>query len=129
MRIKRRRAVRADDPDVLDPVVVSRSVHVVENQAHSATTPDLPLATDFADRPLQPRLIEAGLEIAARVSRSLHEDLVQRNRLIRSSERLPVGRPGIEVVRGDLPSVRPGFQRLRVATGGAVPQSPQGLRP
>jgi hypothetical protein len=52
------RTVGAEDPEVLDPVVVRDTIDVVENHAHDLAPPELALAAALADRLLEPGLIE-----------------------------------------------------------------------
>jgi hypothetical protein len=43
MRVKRRRTVRADDPQVLEAVVVSDAVYMIKDQSHPSLAPDFAL--------------------------------------------------------------------------------------
>src|SRR3954452_5996756 len=45
MGVKRRCAVGTDDPEVFKPMVIRNSVDVIQDQRHSATTPNLALGT------------------------------------------------------------------------------------
>jgi hypothetical protein len=53
MRVERRRRVGADDPKVLQPVVVGNAVHVVEDQRHLPALPLLTLAAQLKAPVLQ----------------------------------------------------------------------------
>jgi hypothetical protein len=48
MRIERRGAVGASDPEVLQPVVVADPVDLVENQSHLTAAPARALAAQLA---------------------------------------------------------------------------------
>jgi hypothetical protein len=79
MRIERGVAVRADDPKVLEPVVVRGTIDVVEDQRHTSTLPKLALAAELADRFLQPRSKQPLLEMPTWITGVLHEHLLQRS--------------------------------------------------
>jgi len=57
MGVKRRGAIRADDPQIFEPVIVVHPVDVIEDHAHHLPVPDLILATELADRMLYPSLV------------------------------------------------------------------------
>jgi len=65
MRVERCRAVRADDPEVLETVVVRNPIDVIEDQRHRASVPQLVLTADLAMLLFQPRLEQPFLHIAA----------------------------------------------------------------
>src|SRR5215217_8173276 len=64
--VESRGAVRADDSQVLDAVVVRHPVDVIEDHAHHRAPPDLTLTTELADRFLEPRVIQPLLEMIPR---------------------------------------------------------------
>jgi hypothetical protein len=74
MSVERGSAVRTDDPEVLETVVVRNAVDVVENQRHSPTAPRLVLTAKLADRPFNAGLVEAKLERVALIRRARNED-------------------------------------------------------
>jgi hypothetical protein len=61
MRVESGSAIRADDPEVLDPVVRGDPVYVVENQRHLAPSPLFPLPTEFTAAQLDAFVVEAAL--------------------------------------------------------------------
>jgi len=54
MRVERRCAIRADDPEVLQPVVVRHAVDVIQNERQRAPAPGVSLAAQLALRLLEP---------------------------------------------------------------------------
>src|SRR5262249_10188387 len=58
MRVQRRGTVRANDPQVLDAVVVWHAVDVVEDQGHARPVPVLVLTTELAATRLQTGLVQ-----------------------------------------------------------------------
>jgi hypothetical protein len=78
MRLEGRRAVRAHDPKVLDPVVVSDPVDVVEDQRHSPSGPKLALSAELAYRCLETGPEQPLLQLPAREGRSFDQDLIER---------------------------------------------------
>jgi hypothetical protein len=92
-------AVRADDAEVLQPVVVAPAVDVIEDETHRVTAPELSLAAQLAPARFQAVRPEALLERAARVRRPGDEDLLERP----SSRSRYLGAPGIrvEMIRRD----------------------------
>jgi hypothetical protein len=85
MRVERGVAVRADDPEVLEPVVVVHAVHVVEDQGHAAPAPRLALAAQLAAAVLDPLREEALLEAPARIRGAFDQRLGQRGTGVRAS--------------------------------------------
>src|SRR4051812_19358567 len=65
MSVERRRAVRADNPQVREPVVVRHSVHVVEDQRHATSAPFLALTAKLAAALFDALLVQSLLEVAA----------------------------------------------------------------
>ncbi len=76
--IEGRCAVRTDDAEVLEAVVVSDTVDVIEDERHLAPAPCAALTAELAGRQLQAGLVEAFLQVPAAVRRALDENLVQR---------------------------------------------------
>jgi hypothetical protein len=64
MCLKRCGAVRADDPEVLETIVVADAVDVVEDQRQTSAIPCFVLAAEFADRALDTLVVEPLLEVA-----------------------------------------------------------------
>jgi hypothetical protein len=62
VRIEAGRAVRAQDPQILQPVVVAYAVDVIEDQADPAALPVLTLPTELTTPGLQALGIEPPLE-------------------------------------------------------------------
>jgi len=105
MGIQRRRAVRADDAQVLEPVVVAYPVHVIEDQCHPTPAPKLALSTYLASSVLEALSKQPPLEVTSAVGRALDEDLVKW-----ASDRPDAQRSdgiGIEMIGGDLPDADP----------------------
>jgi len=63
--VETRGAVRADDAEILEPVVVTDAVDVVEDHGDSCPAPNLAMAAQFANRLPEPILIEAPLQVLA----------------------------------------------------------------
>jgi hypothetical protein len=78
VRVQRGGAVRADDPEVLQAVVVRYTVDVIEDQPESAAPPQLALSAELTNRLLEPSFVEPFLETGARETRVLDEDLRER---------------------------------------------------
>jgi hypothetical protein len=97
VRVQRSCAVRAHDPEVLEPVVGRDSVDVIEDQSHSKTTPEFALAAQLASALLDACRVEPALQAATGIGRSLDQDLLER-RDLPPSERLSLHEPGIEVI-------------------------------
>jgi hypothetical protein len=75
-----RRAVRADDPQVLEPVVVENPVDVVEDQRHRLPSPELTLPAKLASRLLDPLREQASLQMSTVVRRMRDEEFRERSR-------------------------------------------------
>ena len=60
------RTVRAHDAQILDAMIVTNAIDVVEDQCHRSVTPNLALTTQLATPLFQPRLEEALLEVSPR---------------------------------------------------------------
>src|SRR5689334_19320519 len=60
--VKCRVAVRTDDAEVLDPIVVANPVDVIEDERHVPPVPRLALAAELANTVLEPLLVEPCLE-------------------------------------------------------------------
>jgi hypothetical protein len=104
VRVERRRAVGAEDPQVLEPVVVADAVDVVEDQRHPRPAPLLVLAAELAALRLEPDVIQTLLELGAVVTAVLDEHLFERNRRARSLAcPLASDFASIEVGRRDAP--------------------------
>ena len=124
VRVEGRRTVRTDDPQVLEPVVVSHSVDVVEDHRHGAAPPHLALAAQLAARLLQSLLVKPPLQIAAGVGRVLDQDLLQRSRLVSEVRSMTPRRDRSDRWRS--PTVSAYFFRVaRIATGRAIAQPTQ----
>ena len=123
--VERGRAVRAQDPQVLQAVVVADAVDVVEDQAHRPSTPQLALAADLTARRLQPLAVETVLQMVAAVRRALDHDLFERPRPTPQARALRGAR--IEMVGLDGPPIDPDAKGAPVAAGRAEPEAPQGL--
>jgi hypothetical protein len=76
-RLESRRAVRADDAQVLKAVVVSDAVDVIEDERDRAPAPRTALTAELADRAFHAGLVEPLLEVTAAVRRAFDEDLIQ----------------------------------------------------
>ncbi len=114
MGIESRSAIRADDPQILDPVVLRRPVDVIEDQRHAAATPVFVLAAHLTNTLLHTHLEEPLLDLAPRVGRSADKDLGQRPwRAMEVSRR---SRSRIEVVGRDLPNLVYVFLQQSVIT-------------
>jgi len=61
--VETRGAVRAHDAEIFEPVVVTDAVDVVEDHGDSCPAPSLALAAQFANRLLEPILIETPLHV------------------------------------------------------------------
>jgi hypothetical protein len=98
MSVKRCRTVRADDLEVVQAVVRSVAIGVVENQTHPASPPDLSLATKLATTLLHTLVIEALLEAPAAVQRPADKDLLKRDTPSDRAASRPVG---VEMICGN----------------------------
>jgi hypothetical protein len=125
MGVERRVAVRADDPQVLDPVVMAVAVDVVEDQRHAMSLPDLVLAAQLAPALLEPFAVEPLLQRAAAVRGPGHEDLFEWLGL-RAGVLARCG-VAIEVIDRDRPDAGPLLEHHVTATGGALPEVPERL--
>src|SRR6185436_8040447 len=81
VRVERCVAVRADDPHVLEPVVVVHAVDMVEDQRHAPSVPHLVLAAELAAALFQTLGEETLLQKRPLIGRTLDEDVSQGNRL------------------------------------------------
>jgi hypothetical protein len=77
VRLEGRCAVRADNAEVLEAVVVSDTVDVVEDERHLASAPRAPLTAELAGRTFNAGLVEALLQVPAAVRRAFDENLIQ----------------------------------------------------
>src|SRR4051794_4890126 len=130
MRVERGVAVRADDPQVPEPVVVMHAVDVVEDQGHAAPAPRLALTAQLTAPVLDPLREEALLEASAWIRGAFDQRLGQRQG--GSRERRPASRVRVEVVDRDAPAPpRVGADRGVVAARRSHPEPPQrlGIRP
>jgi hypothetical protein len=117
MGLEGRRAVRAYDPQVLEPVVVGNSVDVVEDQCHRLTSPELTLPTKLALRLFDPLREQASLQMSTVVRRARDEQFGERP--WRPVERLAPDGVLIEVVRRYAPESNVFLDRPVVASRGA----------
>src|SRR5215218_4398605 len=78
MRLERRRAVRADDPEILEPVVGRDAVDVVEDQRHARAAPQLVLAAHLAAALLDALRIKTPLEVPPVVRGVGDEEVLER---------------------------------------------------
>jgi len=114
--VERRVAVRADDPQVPDPVVVRDAVDVVEDEPHDAASPHLVLPTKLAVSRLESGGEQPCLETSSAVAGMLDEHLLESNGI--SAERAVASAVGIEMIGGDLPDlVDPAPEELVIAAG------------
>lgn len=127
MSLERGRAVRAEDPEVLDPVVIADAIDVVEDQSHRPAAPLRALATVLADRGLETGVVKAPLQVTSREGRPLDEDRVQRNRLSEPTEGSPGARP--KMVGSQTPAGRVLLEHSIRATRLAHPESRQDIGP
>ncbi|MDQ3608794.1 MAG: hypothetical protein M3459_07830 [Actinomycetota bacterium] len=103
MGVERGVAIRTDDAQVLESVVVSDTVDVIEDKRHASAVPQLAEAADLTSGRLQPLGKQPSLEMVAGISRVLDHDLGQRNR--RLLDRGALHRVRIEVRRRDCPKL------------------------
>lgn len=129
VRIQRRRAIRANDPQILEAIIVAHAVYVIEDQRHPAALPDLVLAAQFARRQPETFLVETLLQRVPGIPGVLNEDLFQRLPAPASPETLKRCGVGIEVVSADAPLGGPLADRLWIASRRAGAHVPQRLRP
>lgn len=101
VRIESRRAIGANDPKILQPVVIPDSVDVIENHRHRLASPHLAQTAKLTLRLLQASCEKAMLEMVTGVSRALDEDLSER--LLPLFQVVLAGSGRIEVVGGYLP--------------------------
>src|SRR5215218_3310133 len=127
VRVERRRAVRADDPEVLKSVVVGDTIDVVENQRHVVASPLLSLAAELALAPLETVAIEAAFQLAAVVGRVLNEDLAERASRSRVRPATSLCAVWVEVRDRDIPQRHVLLQCPVVAARGSQAQAPQCL--
>jgi hypothetical protein len=113
VRIEGGGAVRADDAQVVKPVVGRVPVDVIQDQRDLVPVPELALATEFAQRLLEALLVESALEGRAAVRRVLDENLLERDRAL--ADRSGVDGLLAEVVRRDIPLGGPLLGRLVIA--------------
>jgi hypothetical protein len=125
--VEGRRAVRADDPEVVEPVVVSYAVDMVKDQPHPPAAPGVALSAQLAPGDLHALVIEALLEAASAVRRPLDEDLFQWD--AGTPPAFTGGRVLIEVVGRDAELGRSPLQRPPVAARWAVPKATKRLGP
>jgi hypothetical protein len=112
MCVQCRRAVRAHDPEVLEPVIVRHTVHVVEDQRHRSTTPIFTLAAQFALGPFDSGCKESLFQMTSPIGRVFNEHMLQR-KLTRTTGSTP-SCVGIEVVGRDVPAGRILLDRFEV---------------
>jgi hypothetical protein len=64
MRLQRRCAIRTNNSQVLEAIVVPDAVDVIKDERHATAVPVVVLSTELADRLLDALVIEALLEVA-----------------------------------------------------------------
>jgi hypothetical protein len=128
--VERRGAIRADDPKVLEPVIVAPPVDVIEDQRHAPPLPFLSLTAQLAPPCLEPLREETLLELDPREGRPLDEDLGERDRdLSIALECRGAGRRRIEVLHRDVPDTRSvSLQRSPIVARRTHLEAPEGLR-
>jgi len=109
-------AIRTDDPEVVEAVVVVNPVDVVEDQRHPTAVPLLALTAQLAPRHLESSVVQPALQATAAVPAVLNEDISERRCRTGTSGNpaAPVG----EVLDRDLPSLDPRLQRGVIAARG-----------
>jgi hypothetical protein len=75
MRRKRSIAVRADNPQVYQTIVVPNSIYVVKNHGDSITMPCFVLSTYFTNRDLKSRFIQSSLQVSAVIGGVLDQNV------------------------------------------------------
>ena len=123
--IERCSAIGAHDPKVLEAVVASVAVDVVEDQRHQTALPELALTAEFTAPFLQSLLIEAMFQVPPVEARILDHDLLQRPP--RSLPRPSLMRIGVEVIRGYAPAGSPLAKSRSAPTAGAHSQPAERL--
>jgi hypothetical protein len=117
---KRRCAVGADDLEVLDAVVGSDTVDVVEDQRHPSPFPGLALPAQLAHTGFDARRIQAFLQLAARVRRVRNEHFLEGPGS--GSRRARTSGVRVEVRGRDSPLLDVLLNGLMVSAGRAQPQ-------
>src|SRR5947209_11314500 len=125
MRIERRRAVRANDLKILEPVVGCDAVDVVQDQSHLPAMPVLALTAKLAGSSLEPFVVEAPLEMVARVRRVLDENRREWGRV--RSPLTPLRPVRVEMLDRDAVALDQLLERLVIPACGPQPQDPQRL--
>jgi hypothetical protein len=67
MRVERRSAIRTNDAEILEPMVLSSPVGVIENQRHPTSVPILALTTHLAAPLFHSFVVEASLQMPAAI--------------------------------------------------------------
>src|SRR5262249_45146675 len=117
VRVERRGAVGAHNPQVLEPIVVGHAVDVVQDQGHPQASPYRPLPAEFAERALEPGLKQPYLERTPLIGRPGDEHLIEGLSPTHSTGDARA-EAGIEVARVDLPDrVGVAAKECVVATG------------
>ena len=127
MRVESGGAVRADDAQVLDPVVVAHTVNVVEDEADRAPVPVFVLPTELAAPLLEPGRVEPPLQTAPAVCRANHQHLVERDPSTDAA--FARGGIGIEVIDRDPELGHPPLQCPPIATRRAIAQPAERFGP
>jgi hypothetical protein len=122
---ERRGAVRADNPQVLDPVVCRGAVDVIEDQRHRLAAPLLPLIAQLTASLLYALVVEASFQMTPVIRGSFDQDLVQRRRAIAPGATNSPTR--VHVLGRDAISLDQPVQRAMVSTSGSESESPQRL--
>jgi hypothetical protein len=99
MGVEGRRAVGADDPEILKAVVVGSPVDVVKDQCHPPAVPRLALSTELAASLLDPFIEETELQMVPGIGGIANEDLVERTRDIGVSQHFSTYGIRVEVAR------------------------------
>jgi hypothetical protein len=120
MGIEGRCAIRTDDSQVLESVVVRHPIDVVQDQRHGATTPIFVLATHLAAALFQTLCEESSLEIGAGITGITDQDLGKRDRIWSRNSVLST----VKVLGRDLPNfIHPPAKNSVVPTSRAHPKA------
>jgi hypothetical protein len=125
MGVERRVAVRTEDAQVLEAVVVPHAVDVIEHERHPGALPHLALAADLATRLLEALREQASFESHSGIGRVLDEHLGERRGLAQGWSKVP---PRIEVIRGDAPQSDVLLQGRVVPAGRPQPEPDKCIR-
>jgi hypothetical protein len=121
-------AVRANDSQVLQPVVVWNPVYVVEDQGHPTAPPFLTLAAELATPVLETSGEDPSLQLSSVVAAVLDENLFQGSGRT-ALEGLSDDRRSVEMGCVDTPQQGVLLKRPPVAAGVSVPKTPEDMGP